>query len=121
MDAHCIVAEAFHGPRPATDAQVRHRNGDKHDNRASNLMWGTPLDNARDRVEHGTSPVGSLNPRAILDEGIVRQIKARLAEGESPTVIASEAGIPRAVVYDIRHGRRWTHVKMEEEQCGAGA
>lgn len=51
---HVLVCEAFHGPRPPGDSQVRHLNGNHLDNRASNLQWGTRSENVRDSIEHGT-------------------------------------------------------------------
>lgn len=49
---HVLVAEAFHGARP--DGKVcRHLNGNELDNRATNLKWGTPSENAHDQVAHG--------------------------------------------------------------------
>jgi len=51
---HTLVCEAFHGPRPAPDWDVRHLNGDKLDNRPENLAWGTHAENLRDKKRHGT-------------------------------------------------------------------
>lgn len=51
---HRLVAEAFHGPAPEGH-EVRHLNGDSHDNRASNLRWGTRAENMQDMVRHGRS------------------------------------------------------------------
>lgn len=50
---HVLVARAFHGPRP-DGAVIRHLNGDQRDNRAVNLAYGSPGDNLRDQVLHGT-------------------------------------------------------------------
>jgi len=44
---HSLVAEAFIGPRPE-GLRTRHLNGDKHDNRLTNLAYGTSADNYRD-------------------------------------------------------------------------
>lgn len=53
---HRLVAEAFIGPCPE-GMQVRHLNGDHRDNRAENLCYGTPAENAADKVRHGTAQV----------------------------------------------------------------
>ncbi|RBO91367.1 NUMOD4 motif-containing HNH endonuclease [Nocardia puris] len=50
---HALVAATFVGPRPPGH-EVCHQNGHRRDNRASNLRFGTPSDNALDRVRHGT-------------------------------------------------------------------
>ena len=42
---HCLVAEAFLGPKPFGFV-VDHKNGNKKDNRPSNLEYITPLENA---------------------------------------------------------------------------
>lgn len=50
---HSLVAEAFLGSRPEGQ-EVRHRNGDTSDNRATNLVYGTRSQNMQDSLEHGT-------------------------------------------------------------------
>jgi hypothetical protein len=49
---HRLVLEAFIGPRPQ-GMVCRHLDGNKLNNRLSNLLWGTPAENAADRVLHG--------------------------------------------------------------------
>lgn len=50
---HQLVARAFIGPRPA-GFHTRHMNGNKLDNAASNLAYGTGSENVLDSVRHGT-------------------------------------------------------------------
>lgn len=50
---HVLVCEAFHGPRPE-GMWVRHLDGNKGNNAAANLAWGTPAENAADTRKHGT-------------------------------------------------------------------
>lgn len=52
---HQLVAAAFLGPRP-DGQEVRHLDGDETNPRLSNLAYGTPSQNNRDRVTHGTHP-----------------------------------------------------------------
>lgn len=51
---HLLVLEAFIGPRPP-GMHGCHNNGDKLDNRLTNLRWDTPGANNRDKREHGTN------------------------------------------------------------------
>lgn len=44
---HSLVAEAFLDPRPKWATQVNHINGNRADNRATNLEWSYPLHNNR--------------------------------------------------------------------------
>jgi hypothetical protein len=50
---HLLVASAFHGPRPAGCRDIRHLDGDKLNNSAANLAYGTSSENAYDKVTHG--------------------------------------------------------------------
>lgn len=52
---HHLVAEAFHGPRPA-GLFVCHRNDIRTDNRSINLYYGTPQDNAWDAHVNRRTP-----------------------------------------------------------------
>jgi hypothetical protein len=50
---HRLVCHAFHGPPPSDQhTDVRHLNGDKADNRAENLAWGTRSENMQDVLRH---------------------------------------------------------------------
>jgi hypothetical protein len=49
---HALIAEAFHGPRPE-GADTRHLDGDKSNNAASNIRWGSRSENELDKVRHG--------------------------------------------------------------------
>lgn len=53
MRAHRFICEVFHGPAPSLKHQVRHLNGNPQDNHIENLAWGTPAENAQDRIRHG--------------------------------------------------------------------
>jgi hypothetical protein len=55
LTVHRLVLEAFVGPRPA-NYECRHLDGDKTNNRISNISWGTRRENQLDNVRHGTHP-----------------------------------------------------------------
>lgn len=50
---HRLVAEAFLGEPPEAAAMVLHRDDNKRNNAASNLYYGTRLDNAQDALRNG--------------------------------------------------------------------
>lgn len=61
---HVLVCEAFYGPRPS-GCHARHLNGDNSDPRASNLAWGTPKENERDKIVYGFAKLAGLTLDAV--------------------------------------------------------
>jgi hypothetical protein len=106
---HRLVAQAFLGPRPA-GMETRHLNGMETDNRAANLGWGTPVENAQDRDRHGTTAVGERNGQARLSEGSVHAIRSLAANGATQRSIAKAIGVSQRTVGRVLRGEGWTHV-----------
>jgi hypothetical protein len=102
---HTLVLSAFVGPRPK-GCETRHLNGNRGDNRLSNLAWGTPAENSKDRVRHGTTNRGERSPQAKLTEQQVREIR-RFPAGVHNKEIAARYGVTYVAVHLIRTGQRW--------------
>ena len=62
---HRLVAATFLPARPSPAHEVRHLDGNKLNNAASNLAWGTRKENADDRERHGRTSRGPLHSQAI--------------------------------------------------------
>jgi hypothetical protein len=62
---HKLVAAVFLDGQPSPRHEIRHLNGDKRDNRAVNLSWGTRRENAADRERHGRTSRGERHSAAI--------------------------------------------------------
>jgi HNH endonuclease len=62
---HKMVAAKYLPARPTPQHEIRHLNGNKLDNRAANLCWGTRKDNAADRELHGHTSRGEKHGNAI--------------------------------------------------------
>ncbi len=105
---HCLVAEAFIGPRPES-MDVCHNDGNRDNNAFSNLRYGTTLENQRDRRAHGTDPVGSRNGRAKLTENDVRNIRS-LRGFISNLELSRKYGVDNSVIYRIQNHELWRSV-----------
>ena len=90
--------------------QTRHLDGNPTHNTLANLTWGTRVENAADRVGHGTAPVGSRNGYAKLHENDVPVIRAAYASGDTQTAIARRYGVHRMVIQKLLRGETWAHV-----------
>lgn len=106
---HRLVAAAFLPPRPP-GAELRHLDGDKRNNAATNLAWGTPLENARDRDAHGTTARGSRMGTARLTEDQVREIRQLGRSETNQYEIAARFGVHQATVSRILLRKGWKHV-----------
>lgn len=100
---HRLVALAFHG-YPQDRCVVQHINGDKTDNRAENLKWGTHAENMEDSKFHGTS--GGPRLRKLTDDDVMA---IRQSE-ESSYAIAAKYGVGPPYIRAIRSYRRWKHL-----------
>lgn len=112
---HRLVLEAFVGLRGDKDC-CRHLDGNPGNNRASNLSWGTHLENARDKFVHGTVMRGPKNHRTkFVTEEAVRIIEN---SPESAATLASRYGISKHVVYKIKHRIHWLNRDQKEVAYG---
>lgn len=65
-NVHSLVMSAFHGKRE-DGMEVRHLNGNRLDASLENLAYGTPSENQRDRVVHGTAKRMGIDFCKIVD------------------------------------------------------
>jgi hypothetical protein len=108
---HRLILEAFKGPCP-DGFEARHLDGDNTNNASSNLEWGTPEQNAKDKEQHGTKHRGSQVNGAKLTEAQVATIKRRVRAGEPQRRVAFSMGVSPATVCYLMKGRTWTHVAV---------
>lgn len=106
---HRLVLEEFIGPRPQ-GTEACHENGNKLDNRVTNLRWGTKSENYQDRFRHGTDNNGERNGRSVLNSLSVLAIRMRLTLGESQENLANEFGVSQVMISRIKLRKAWKHV-----------
>lgn len=106
---HALVLLAFSGPAPA-GMEARHLNGDRLDNRASNLAWGTRQENADDRRRHGTIASGERQGSSKLTEADVLRIRVLRADGMRMRDLADKFGVSRTCISHVMSRKTWRHV-----------
>ncbi len=107
--AHRIVAEAFHG-MPRAGQECRHRDGDRTNNAAANICWGTRKQNMRDKEKHGTAPWGERHGMAKMTEPQVREIRKLYRSGTQTHQLMKMYGLCRMQVWRIATGKLWRHI-----------
>lgn len=106
---HTLVLETFRGPRPTPQHECRHKNGKRSDNRLSNLAWGTKLENAADKIKHGTCSrlAGEANPVAKLNSAQVLSLVQEIQAGRSMYSLAKNGLVSIGTLQSIMAGRIW--------------
>lgn len=109
--AHRLVWVAARGPIP-DGMEINHKDGDKTNNRLSNLEVVTPSENVRHSlaVLGRKRARGERHPNAVLDEATVRTIRTRVGAGETRKAVAHDLGVSRSAVERVVSGMYWGHV-----------
>lgn len=106
---HRLVAEAFI-PNPENKAQVNHKDGDKLNNKLSNLEWNTPEENAKHARNSGLYLCGEDSPASIYSEKVLRDALSKMEEGISYKKIVELTGISYSHIVNMRNGLRQTDI-----------
>lgn len=117
-NAHVLICEAFHGPKPTPEHEVAHGDGIRANLQSDNLRWATRKENRHDMKAHGTWPRHESHPRASTTMAAVSEIRRRhAADASTPAgrvprgwrqAIAAEFKITISAVKDIIGKRCWT-------------
>lgn len=105
FNLHRLVCTAFIGACPEGQ-EVRHLDGDRTNNRLTNLQFGTKLQNAADREAHGRTYRGPAHGMFKVTDEMVSAVLADRASGLYYYQIAERHGISKAHVCNICKGRR---------------
>lgn len=104
---HRLVLLAFTGYAPE-GTESRHLDGNRLNNRPSNLEWNSHLVNMGDMIAHGTSLRGERNPKAKLKEEQVREIRA---SSGTDRALAERYGVSQVAIHMIKARKTWKHVR----------
>ena len=104
-----LVLLAFVGPCP-DGQETRHLNGIRADNRLSNLAWGTRIENAQDKRQHGTMCFGEKHGRSKITEAQAIEIIKKYSSGYTQVSLAQEYGIYQTKISALITGKTWKHL-----------
>jgi len=106
--AHRLVAFTYHGFPPPGKPYACHIDGNPANNCPANIYWGSPQDNANDRMRHGTSAKGMHHGSSKLTEAQVREVKRIAAStARSQSCIGRQFGVGQATIGSILKGKTW--------------
>lgn len=107
---HRAICEANIGACP-DGLECRHLDGDKTNNKSSNLTWGTRLENIHDKSDHGTELFGEDNPMSVLTElSVLKMRECRNKTGNSYKKIAVMFNVSTMTAYRAIVGKSWGHI-----------
>ncbi len=107
---HRLVCEVMYGPAPTPKHHAAHSCGKGYLGCVAkkHLRWATVKENHADKFGHGTLNWGERSPRAKLTAEQIRDIRSR---PDCPRQqLATEYGIRKSYVSDIRYRRVWAHL-----------
>lgn len=113
--AHRLMCEFVRGPAPSPAHQAAHTCGKGHLGcvNPKHLRWATPVENAHDRIEHGTAAAtrGENHSQTFLKETQVRQMRMMVASGIPQKDIAILLNISRQRVNEIVKRKAWKYAE----------
>jgi hypothetical protein len=105
---HTLVAKLFIGNRP-DGMVIRHLDGNRFNNKVSNLSYGTPEQNYEDTRNHKVHS-GENNGRAIINSNSAKAIKNLIKHGVDKKLLSESFGVSLGTIYAINSGRNWNEV-----------
>lgn len=105
--SHAVLL-AFSGPRPL-GTEARHLDDDPSNNAASNLAWGTRLENAADKLRNGGQQRGEQSATAKLTEADVITLRQMMPRPSLRT-LAAQYGVSHTAIRRAITGAKWSHV-----------
>lgn len=112
---HRLVAINFI-PNPENKAQVNHKDGNKHNNKISNLEWATNSENMRHSISMGlVNQRGENHAQAKLNAiDVFNIIKSKNSKSD----LARQYNVTPATICSIFKGRSWSSItKIKVNGC----
>lgn len=106
---HRLVCERVHGPCPP-GREAAHACGNRACVNPLHLRWATPVENAADKLVHGTTARGERHGGHKLSAVDVLAIRASTLR---PSELARRYGVTMTAITGIRRRKRWSWLLEE--------
>ena len=109
---HRLVALTFID-NPNNLPELDHLDGNRMNPSANNLEWVTHQENVRRAQEKGNYSgryIGAKNPKAKLNDDIVKDIRKDFVNGLTQNKISKKYNIPWSTIHNIVTYQTWKHV-----------
>lgn len=110
---HRLVLKAFHR-LPLKGEVARHLDGNKLNNNADNLVWGTQKENRADMIIHGTIQHSERHWKSKLTTLQVRII--RRCRNMPASFVGKVFRVNRETIYSIWNGSNWSYVSQSNDR-----
>jgi len=108
---HRLVMEAWVGPPPFDKAEVNHIDGNKKNNRLSNLEYVTKLENREHAIREGLIKRGEeASGRKLTEEKVIEIRELHFDGGISLRDLALMFDVSQEAIVKIIKDRNWRHV-----------
>ena len=106
---HQMVACKYLTPKPSSRHEIRHLDGNKTNNSANNLAWGTSQENSADTERHGRASRGERHGRARLTQAQVDRIRFLDSSVDHDFLkrLAIGLGVTTKTIRDVMMYRTW--------------
>uniref|UniRef100_A0A6M3J1G5 Putative homing endonuclease n=1 Tax=viral metagenome TaxID=1070528 RepID=A0A6M3J1G5_9ZZZZ len=112
---HRLVLETYVGSCPK-GMECRHLNSNRHDNRLSNLRWGTRKENHLDAVELGTHSGFIVSNSRLTERAVIRIRELYRSTDLTMKQIGTVFGITDGAVCNIINRKCWSKVIRKEQK-----
>ena len=117
---HVLMCTAFWGEKPTSLHEVRHLDGNRHNNLPDNLRWGTRSENQQDALRHGTQVMLKMPRIKGINSGRLPGTKTKITKNDAMDIkkeyeaggvyqyeIAKRFNISPSFVSKIINNSRW--------------
>ena len=111
---HRLILENFNPVENMSKLQVNHKDGNKRNNKLSNLEWVTNYENTQHAIQHGLRDTkGERNASAKLTEKDIYDIIELFHKNVSCAAIARQYHVNESTIGRIKLRKSWVHITKD--------